>query len=640
MIIENILYIILAIFGLSVLIFIHEFGHYLMAKKVGMRIETFSIGFGKPIISWFRKDVKWQIAVLPFGGFVKIAGMQKEGNLEPHEIKDGFFGKKPLDRIKVAIMGPLVNLFFAFVIFAIIWSLGGRNKPFSDYTSKIGYVDPKSVLYDHNVRPGDEIVEYNKRKYSGFKDILYSSVLNGKDIEIKGYNVNYINNKKVPFEYTLKTYQDLHTGKDFSTIGILAPASYLIFDKQFNEGNLSPVIKNSEIQNNDRILWANGEIIFSTLHLKSILNENSVFLTFKREGKIFHNKINLLKLSDLKITSNFENDIDDWRYFENIKTNIYDLNIIPYTFNDQAVIENPLIFIDEKGYEFPNNRNMYNVPLKKGDKILAVSGIKIKKASQLLKELQNPKVLLIVQNDPNIFKKISYKEADQDFNENLDIDKINKIASTIGTKNEITSTNNLRLLNPIQPITYEEMAKVNYLFEKEFTKNKNEIEKIKDSEKKTEALKSFDKMSKEKILGLNLINKQVKYNPNPLKMFSDVFKEVFKTFIALISGYLSPKHLAGPISIVQIVKTSWAFGYLEAFYWIGFISINLGFFNLLPIPVLDGGHIIFSLVEMITKKPIKVKTMEKLIIPFVVLLIGFFIFMTYNDIVRIVKQLF
>ena len=81
-------------------------------------------------------------------------------------------------------------------------------------------------------------------------------------------------------------------------------------------------------------------------------------------------------------------------------------------------------------------------------------------------------------------------------------------------------------------------------------------------------------------------------------------------------------------------------GILESLFWLGVISLNLGFVNLLPIPVLDGGHIVFSVVEMITKKPIKAKTMEKLIIPFIVLLILAFIFITYNDILRWVKGFF
>ena len=64
-------YIILALLGLSFLVFIHEMGHYLVAKWTGMKVEVFSIGFGKAIKSWDVGGVKWQIGWLPFGGFVK-----------------------------------------------------------------------------------------------------------------------------------------------------------------------------------------------------------------------------------------------------------------------------------------------------------------------------------------------------------------------------------------------------------------------------------------------------------------------------------------------------------------------------------------------------------------------------------------
>lgn len=108
----SILYLVLAILGLGFLIFIHELGHYFVARRVGMTVEVFSIGFGTPIRQWTIQGVKWQLCILPFGGYVRIAGMDKKGNLEPHQIPDGFYGKKPLDRIKVAIAGPAVNILF------------------------------------------------------------------------------------------------------------------------------------------------------------------------------------------------------------------------------------------------------------------------------------------------------------------------------------------------------------------------------------------------------------------------------------------------------------------------------------------------------------------------------------------------
>ena len=114
---QSVLYIILAILGLNFLVFIHELGHYIVARRNGMKVEVFSIGFGKPLFSWMRKGVKWQFCPLFFGGYVKVAGMEKEGDLEPYEVKDGFYSKPPWARIKMALAGPVVNLVFALAIF-------------------------------------------------------------------------------------------------------------------------------------------------------------------------------------------------------------------------------------------------------------------------------------------------------------------------------------------------------------------------------------------------------------------------------------------------------------------------------------------------------------------------------------------
>jgi len=67
--VESFFYIFLAILGLGVLVFIHELGHYIVARREGMRVEAFSIGFGKPIFTWMRDGVKWMICILPFGGY-------------------------------------------------------------------------------------------------------------------------------------------------------------------------------------------------------------------------------------------------------------------------------------------------------------------------------------------------------------------------------------------------------------------------------------------------------------------------------------------------------------------------------------------------------------------------------------------
>jgi regulator of sigma E protease len=172
--IMSIFYLLLAILGLGFLIFIHELGHYFVARRVGMTVEVFSIGFGPPIREWTFQGVKWKLCMLPFGGYVAIAGMNKKGNLEPHQIPDGFYGKKPLDRIKVAFAGPFVNIVFAFAAFCAIWVTGGQEKPFQEYTNVIGYVDPQSKLYINGIRPGDELTTLDGKSVGGYKDLLIS----------------------------------------------------------------------------------------------------------------------------------------------------------------------------------------------------------------------------------------------------------------------------------------------------------------------------------------------------------------------------------------------------------------------------------------------------------------------------------
>ncbi|MCB1135262.1 MAG: site-2 protease family protein, partial [Chlamydiia bacterium] len=170
-------YILSAALGLGFLIFIHELGHYLVAKRVGMRIEVFSIGFGKPIKVWKRNGEIWQICYLPFGGYVKMAGMDAEDGQEPSEIRDGFWGRTPMDRIKVALAGPVVNLAFALAVFGLMWMGGGREKSFAEYTHRIGWVEPSSELYAAGFRPGDTIVSYDGRAFTDYKDHLYAAML-------------------------------------------------------------------------------------------------------------------------------------------------------------------------------------------------------------------------------------------------------------------------------------------------------------------------------------------------------------------------------------------------------------------------------------------------------------------------------
>lgn len=605
----------LAILGLGFLVFIHELGHYFVARRRGMRVEAFAIGFGKPIWTWERDGVKWHICMLPFGGYVKIAGMQKEGSREPYEIQDGFYGKRPIDRIWVALAGPLVNIVFAFLVFTFIWMTGGRDKPFFDYTHRIGWIDPQSALYAKGVRPGDLIEKYDGKPFTGIKDLLMSSLMKGEKTQIEGIKIDYLTGQKSSFDYTLKTYQNPEvTGKEkLKTIGVLSPASYLIFQGP-NLVAKSPMI-GSGIEPKDRLLWADGEVLFSHQQLSALTNEPSAFLTIRRAGKIIQTKVPRVQLADLKLTLPEKGEIDDWQHEAALKGALADLYFIPYNLSPTLDVESRIRFIDEtdqkKAFEICE-RCAYFTPLEEGDRIIAVDGQPIHTPYQLLTELQEQKMLVIVDRDPIMSTKVSAQVADEQFDD-FNLQDLQQIVASIGTEHPITNAGNLHLLKAIKPKPISELAKVSA---------------------------PQEKAQSRLVLGVPLADREVRYNPAPQAQFIEVLRDTYYTLTSLFSGSASAKYVAGPVGIVQIVHHSWALGVKEALFWMALISLNLGIINLLPLPVLDGGHILFSFIEMFTRRPLRSKTMERLIIPFVVLLIGFFIFVTYNDITRLFSKFF
>lgn len=644
--VTNLVYIIFAILGLSFLIFIHELGHYFMARRTGMRVETFSIGFGKPIISWRMDGVNWQIGWLPFGGYVRIAGTESDKEVDPYLIRDGFFGRPPLDRIKVAFMGPFVNILFALLVFALLWVGGGREKNFSEYSPVIGWVDPKSEAYSRGIRPGDEIISYNGHSFQGSKDHLYAALTSPKEVKIKGYKVNYANGQKSVFETTAKTLpHPASLEKDLLTTGITQSASYVMYDKLRNQENPLPEyspLKGSGIQYGDRLAWIDGQLIFSLEHLNHLLNDERVLLTVQRGNDIFLARVPRVPVRELRIDSSFKEELIDWQYEAGLNAiKIQRLYALPYNLTNDGVVENEIKFIDnesEKG-SFPDHPlNNLELPLIPGDKIIAVDGIPVSHSSDILKQLQTRHVSIIVERNPEFSTKMPWKDVEKSFTTEVNWNDLNKISSTIGTDQVVKESGNLFLLNSVVPKSRKEilLGEEKQADLEELQRQKREIEAIEDPEKRNQMLHFFENRENQLLLGLpGVQDRKVLYNPIPTDLFGNVFQEIWRTLVALFSGTLNPKWMSGPIGIIQVVQEQWKLSFSDALFWLGAISLNLGVLNLLPIPMLDGGTILLSLFEIVTRKQIKPKTMEKLILPFAILLIVFFVFLTYNDLSRI-----
>ncbi|GLR14289.1 zinc metalloprotease [Chitinimonas prasina] len=143
----------LAAFALAigVLVSIHEYGHYWVAKRCGVKVLTFSIGFGKPLLTWQRGETQWQLAAIPLGGYVKMLD-EREAPVADHELHRAFNQQTPLRRMAIVVAGPIANFLLAILVYWGIFMTG------VDITlPRLGTVVPGSVAATAGLQAGDTI---------------------------------------------------------------------------------------------------------------------------------------------------------------------------------------------------------------------------------------------------------------------------------------------------------------------------------------------------------------------------------------------------------------------------------------------------------------------------------------------------
>ncbi len=150
---------VLFFFGLT--IFIHELGHFLVAKRRGMKIERFSVGFGPKIWGYKKDGIDYRVSWFPFGGYVALPQMSPMETIEGEtETKaDELPSVSPSSKFLVAIAGPLMNILLAAVLATVLWGVGMPTN-----LAVVGWVDSGSPEELAGVRPGDRIVKINDQK--------------------------------------------------------------------------------------------------------------------------------------------------------------------------------------------------------------------------------------------------------------------------------------------------------------------------------------------------------------------------------------------------------------------------------------------------------------------------------------------
>ncbi len=165
------------LFVISVVVFFHELGHFAMARAFGVKVETFSIGFGSKIFGWVdSKGTQWKVSWLPFGGYVKFLGDMNAASVPDREQIEGMdeearrntFAFKPLyQRALIVFAGPLANFILAIAIFAVVFMFVGRQI----IPSVVDQVKPDSAAAHAGLLPGDVIATVNGSHIDGFSEL-------------------------------------------------------------------------------------------------------------------------------------------------------------------------------------------------------------------------------------------------------------------------------------------------------------------------------------------------------------------------------------------------------------------------------------------------------------------------------------
>jgi regulator of sigma E protease len=163
------------IFILSVIVFFHELGHYWVARRNGVRVEVFSIGFGPELFGWnARSGTRWKVSLLPLGGYVKMFGESattgsgdEERELTEDEKSVSFHHKRVGQRAAVVVAGPLANFVLAIVVFTALFMISGQ--PYTP--AEVGTVQANSAAAEAGFKPHDRIVAIDGTGVERFEEV-------------------------------------------------------------------------------------------------------------------------------------------------------------------------------------------------------------------------------------------------------------------------------------------------------------------------------------------------------------------------------------------------------------------------------------------------------------------------------------
>ena len=695
-----------AIVGISILIFVHELGHFLAAKKVGVRVERFAIGFDPPfrgrnlrLLSFRRGDTEYVLGAIPLGGYVKLAGGEMMLDPSHKPASDELPGKSVGARALVFVAGSVMNVLFAFLFFMVAFSLG---VPFPE--PRIGSVIPGSPAWKAGLLPDDQVLSIDGEPTMEFGEIRLAAALGSANRGLS-LKVSRANAEGAPTELSLTVAPKWDAEQGLNMIGAREGRSGIVA----NDPTPESLAGRTGLKKGDRLIGLKlGQTRVAPTGLASFFEALSS-LQLIRPGAPFE----LLVARDGKELA---------------------LEVRPR--KDEAQKPQGLLGIDPRGSAGSLIREIHPAStalktLRPRDRVVAIEGQSIPVVHWL--DLvgrwgTSASIALTVDSENGESRKVSVATNDVlqwllggeilwdehrarlgaleagcplalagfkvgDLLTHLDQSPIyapeekpellsQSVDLSVPVKlirdgKSVTLSAQRSDLLESRGALWESMPSIKAVVQggpadlagikpgsrilslggkhvATWLEMREEIEKLGAGARcevgwlgpSGEPLKATVTLE---LTPLEAVEGSIELEPldrlvqvPPLETFSAgakrtvlSAKQIFLTLRSLVRREVSPKNLSGPLGITYIltmVAQKDSLGRL--IYILALISINLGLFNLLPFPILDGGHLLFLAIEKVKGSPVSVKLQEWAMNLAFLTIVFLFIFVTFNDVRR------
>jgi regulator of sigma E protease len=541
----------------SSLIFVHELGHFLFAKAFGVKVITFSLGFGPKVLKLRGRETEYCISLLPLGGYVKMLEASKTDVVLPEERKRTFESLPVFKRIVIVLAGPVMNLLFPVLLYFAVFVGDG---PFLPPT--VGIVLPNHPAAG-KLRPGDRIMSIDGHEVGTFdevKRIIGSSP--AKTLKLVVFRDNRQVDVEITTEETVERREidvkqrELDITQRIGTIGVQPSAPAAVIGVPNPD---SPAYR-AGLRTFDVITNVGGMPVRRFMDLTNALSENAgetLPVTYLRPVGV---PDALGGLADMAV----------------FESGVVALTPDPAgsTLFERAGIELADLYLAI----VPQDSYLYKAGLRPGDKILRLDDDEVPAWSTFCERV------LAAPDKPH---RLDYQAA-----------RDGRVRS--GTfqirREDFTDQHGQtfsRYIIPMQhwiPLAPDERV-----------------------EHPTPFRYAFEKAVEETV---------------------DVTRFTLVGIVRLLQGRMSWKALSGPITIYEVAGEEGRKG-ADYFVWVmALLSINLGLLNLLPIPVLDGGHLMFFAIEGVLRKPLPLRTREIAHIVGMAILFGLMLMAFKNDVER------